>query len=87
MTSRKVGDGVGIPWVQATCGRCEWCLRGKPMFCQQQIGTSNITFKEVTLSTRWHTLSLRCSCQKAFHMNKRSRLLFRLHRLGQYEMG
>ena len=38
--SRKVGDKVGVPWVQASCGRCEWCLRGKPMFCAQQIGTS-----------------------------------------------
>ena len=37
--SRKVGDKVGVPWVQASCGRCEWCLRGKPMFCAQQIGT------------------------------------------------
>jgi alcohol dehydrogenase len=39
VTSRKVGDRVGVPWVQASCGRCEWCLRGKPMFCAQQIGT------------------------------------------------
>jgi len=38
--SRKVGDKVGVPWFQASCGRCEWCLRGKPMFCAQQIGTS-----------------------------------------------
>jgi alcohol dehydrogenase len=40
VTSRRVGDRVGIPWVQATCGRCEWCLCGKTMFCPQQIGTS-----------------------------------------------
>jgi len=26
---RKVGDRVGVPWVQSTCGRCEWCQRGK----------------------------------------------------------
>ena len=38
VTSRKVGDRVGVPWLQASCGRCEWCLRGKPMFCAQQIG-------------------------------------------------
>ena len=37
---RKVGDRVGVPWVQASCMRCEWCLRGKPMFCAEQIGTS-----------------------------------------------
>jgi alcohol dehydrogenase len=40
VTSRKVGDRVGVPWLQASCGRCEWCSRGKPMFCAQQIGTS-----------------------------------------------
>jgi len=39
VTTRKVGDRVGVPWVQAACGRCEWCQRGKPHFCQNQIGT------------------------------------------------
>ena len=39
VSSRRVGDRVGVPWLQASCGRCEWCLRGKPMFCAQQIGT------------------------------------------------
>lgn len=39
VTSRKVGDRVGVPWFQASCGRCEWCLRGKSMYCMQQIGT------------------------------------------------
>jgi len=38
--SRKVGDRVGVPWVQSSCMRCEWCLRGKPMFCAEQMGTS-----------------------------------------------
>lgn len=40
VTSRKIGDRVGVPLFQASCGRCEWCLRGKPMFCAQMIGTS-----------------------------------------------
>lgn len=39
VTSRKIGDRVGVPWIQTTCGRCEWCLRGKPMFCQKQQST------------------------------------------------
>src|SRR5207245_9324372 len=39
VTTRRVGDRVGVPWVQASCGRCEWCLRGRPMFCAQQVGT------------------------------------------------
>ncbi|MGH2375538.1 MAG: alcohol dehydrogenase catalytic domain-containing protein [Candidatus Methylomirabilaceae bacterium] len=39
VAARKVGDRVGVPWIQTSCERCEWCLRGKPMFCAQQIGT------------------------------------------------
>jgi alcohol dehydrogenase len=39
VTTRKIGDRVGVPWVQASCKRCEWCLRGKAMFCQEQIAT------------------------------------------------
>ena len=39
VTTRKTGDRVGVPWVQHTCGRCEWCARSKPMFCEQAIGT------------------------------------------------
>ena len=37
--TRRIGDRVGVPWVQATCGRCEWCLRGKALFCSEQIST------------------------------------------------
>jgi alcohol dehydrogenase len=40
VNTRRVGDRVGVPWIQASCGRCEWCLRGRPMFCPEQIGTS-----------------------------------------------
>ncbi len=39
VTTRKIGDRVGVPWVQHTCGRCEWCQRGKSLFCLEQIGT------------------------------------------------
>lgn len=40
VTTRRIGDRVGVPWLQSSCGRCEWCARGKPMFCAQQAGTS-----------------------------------------------
>jgi D-arabinose 1-dehydrogenase-like Zn-dependent alcohol dehydrogenase len=33
VTTRKVGDRVGTAWIQSTCGRCEWCQRGRRMFC------------------------------------------------------
>lgn len=36
---RRSGDRVGVPWVQDWCGRCEWCLRDKPLFCPDQVGT------------------------------------------------
>lgn len=38
--SRTIGQRVGVPWVQAGCGSCEWCLRGKNAFCRQPFGTS-----------------------------------------------
>lgn len=39
VTTRKVGDRVGVGWVQRGCGRCEWCLRGKKELCQNSIAT------------------------------------------------
>jgi threonine dehydrogenase-like Zn-dependent dehydrogenase len=29
VTTRKIGDRVGFAWIQSTCGRCEWCQRGR----------------------------------------------------------
>ena len=39
VTTRKVGDRVGTAWIQSTCGRCEWCQRGRRMFCPYLVGT------------------------------------------------
>ncbi|HEX9733868.1 MAG TPA: alcohol dehydrogenase catalytic domain-containing protein, partial [Thermoanaerobaculia bacterium] len=39
VTARRVGDRVGVPWVQSSCGRCEWCLRGQKTFCRESVGT------------------------------------------------
>jgi len=39
VTTRRVGDRVGVPWRQASCGRCEWCLRDKAMFCKDMVAT------------------------------------------------
>ena len=39
VTTRKIGDRVGSAWIQSTCGRCEWCLRGRRMFCPYLKGT------------------------------------------------
>lgn len=40
--TRKVGDRVGVPWTQSTCGRCEWCLRGRPSFCAEAHGAHDL---------------------------------------------
>lgn len=40
VTHRRIGDRVGVPWLQTTCGRCEWCLRENANFCAQQTCTS-----------------------------------------------
>jgi alcohol dehydrogenase len=39
VNTRKKGDRVGVPFLQTYCGRCEWCQRGKPLFCEKQQGT------------------------------------------------
>ncbi len=35
VTERKVGERVGIAWLQSTCGRCEFCVRGRENLCQE----------------------------------------------------
>ncbi|MBD5655707.1 MAG: zinc-binding dehydrogenase, partial [Candidatus Eremiobacteraeota bacterium] len=37
VTSRKTGDRVGVPWIQSSCGRCEWCLRGLKQNCPNSV--------------------------------------------------
>lgn len=34
--SRKIGDRVGTNSLQSGCGRCEWCSRGKMIYCGEQ---------------------------------------------------
>lgn len=34
--SIQVGDRVGVPWVQWTCGQCEFCREGNENLCVQQ---------------------------------------------------
>lgn len=36
VTSVKVGDRVGIPWLHSSCGACEWCLSGRETLCPAQ---------------------------------------------------
>jgi propanol-preferring alcohol dehydrogenase len=34
--SVQVGDRVGVPWVQWTCGQCEFCREGNENLCMRQ---------------------------------------------------
>lgn len=34
VTKFKSGDPVGISWLYSTCGKCEYCLKGKENYCQ-----------------------------------------------------
>lgn len=36
VTSIKVGDRVGIPWLYSACGECEYCLTGRETLCLSQ---------------------------------------------------
>ncbi|AWX57908.1 MULTISPECIES: alcohol dehydrogenase AdhP [Brevibacillus] len=37
VTSLKVGDRVGIPWLFSACGECDYCLTGWETLCMQQL--------------------------------------------------
>jgi alcohol dehydrogenase, propanol-preferring len=37
VTSLKVGDRVGIPWLYSACGDCEYCLTGRETLCLDQL--------------------------------------------------
>lgn len=37
VTSLKLGDRVGIPWLFSACGECEYCLTGWETLCKQQL--------------------------------------------------
>ncbi|MGM9928088.1 MAG: alcohol dehydrogenase AdhP [Bacillus sp. (in: firmicutes)] len=37
VTSVKVGDRVGIPWLYSACGECEYCLTGRETLCEDQL--------------------------------------------------
>lgn len=36
VTELHVGDRVGVPWLNWTCGECEFCLEGREVLCVKQ---------------------------------------------------
>lgn len=37
VTSLKIGDRVGVPWLFKACGECEYCLSGQETLCLDQL--------------------------------------------------
>ncbi|KIW75373.1 hypothetical protein Z517_10114 [Fonsecaea pedrosoi CBS 271.37] len=44
LSDLRVGDRVGMGWLQRTCGYCKFCLTGRQFKCQnsEQFGTANL---------------------------------------------
>ena len=39
VTSLAEGDRVGVPWIQKTCGHCNYCIEGAETLCGDQLTT------------------------------------------------
>jgi len=50
VTTRKVGDRVGIPMVQKTCGVCDFCRQGHPASFVSGVNCANPTLTGVTVN-------------------------------------
>ncbi|MED1644431.1 alcohol dehydrogenase AdhP [Brevibacillus agri] len=37
VSSLKIGDRVGIPWLFSACGECDYCLTGWETLCKEQV--------------------------------------------------
>jgi propanol-preferring alcohol dehydrogenase len=49
----KEGDRVGLPWLRAACGHCEWCMTGWEALCPNAIYggyTANGSFADYALA-------------------------------------
>ena len=49
----KEGDRVGLPWLRAACGQCEWCLTGWETLCPKAVYggyTANGSFADYALA-------------------------------------
>jgi propanol-preferring alcohol dehydrogenase len=49
----KEGDRVGLPWLRAACGQCEWCITGWENLCPNAVYggyTANGSFADYALA-------------------------------------
>ncbi len=53
VTHLRVGDRVGIPWVQSSCGRCRMCQSGKKNYCPESKSWMHIGGGNQQLMLAW----------------------------------
>jgi alcohol dehydrogenase, propanol-preferring len=59
----KEGDRVGLPWLRATCGECEWCVSGWETLCPHAIYggyTANGSYADYVLAPAAHAAPVPC---------------------------
>ncbi len=68
VTSVRVGDRVGSPWIHYTCGECEFCAEGREELCLKQKVTGCMVdggFAEYMLAPATHASPLPASLDLA----------------------
>ena len=92
VTRFKVGNKVGVAWLNSTCGKCEFCLKGKENLCEKARFTGydvNGGYAEYTVVSQDFAYSI----PKGFSNTEAAPLLcagvigFRALRLSEIERG
>ncbi len=68
VTTPKIGDRVGVPWIHYTCGECEFCKEGREELCLKQKVTGCMVdggFAEYMLAPATHAAPLPSSIDLA----------------------
>ena len=68
VTTPRVGDRVGVPWIHYTCGECEFCKEGREELCLKQTVTGCMVdggFAEYMLAPATHAAPLPASLDLA----------------------
>jgi alcohol dehydrogenase, propanol-preferring len=70
VTNLMIGDRVGIPWLNSSCGACEFCISGWETLCDHQ-SNSGFTvqgcFREYAVVAATHAVKIpaRLTCEMA----------------------
>lgn len=44
VTTLKIGDQIGVPWLGGCCGECDYCKEGKENLCDHAMSCSSLLF-------------------------------------------